>query len=34
MREPRPGAPCEISDAEVERVIAPTLESTPSQATH
>jgi len=34
LDEPRPGAPREITDAEVERVITLTLESTPSQATH
>ena len=32
--EPRPGAPRKISDDEVERVIAMTLESIPSNATH
>jgi transposase len=32
--EPRPGAPREISDAQVEAVITRTLESTPPQATH
>ncbi len=32
--EPRPGAPREISDAQVEDVIIRTLESTPPQATH
>ena len=32
--EPRPGAPREISDAQVEEVITRTLESTPPQATH
>ncbi len=32
--EPRPGAPRKVSDAEVERVIAKTLESTPRGATH
>jgi len=32
--EPRPGAPREISDSQVEEVITRTLESTPSQATH
>lgn len=32
--EPRPGAPRKVSDAEVERVIAKTLESTPKGATH
>jgi len=34
LDEPRPGAPRTINDAEVERVIALTLESTPRQATH
>jgi transposase len=32
--EPRPGAPREITDAQVEEVITRTLESTPPQATH
>ena len=32
--EPRPGAPRKVSDDEVERVIAMTLESTPKGATH
>jgi transposase len=32
--EPRPGAPRTISDADVERVIAKTLEETPRNATH
>ena len=32
--EPRPGAPREISEAQVEEVITRTLESPPSQATH
>lgn len=32
--EPRPGAPRSISDADVERVITMTLESTPEDATH
>lgn len=32
--EPRPGAPRTISDEDVERVIALTLESTPPDATH
>jgi transposase len=32
--EPRPGAPRQISDAHVERVITMTLESTPRDATH
>ena len=34
LDEPRPGAPRQISDREVERVITLTLESTPSNATH
>ena len=34
LDEPRPGAPRQISDAQVERVITLTLESTPSNATH
>lgn len=34
LDEPRPGAPREISDAQVERVVALTLESTPEDATH
>lgn len=32
--EPRPGAPRTVSDADVERVIVATLESTPPDATH
>lgn len=32
--EPRPGAPRQISDAEVERVITKTLEGVPPEATH
>jgi hypothetical protein len=32
--EPRPGTPRRISDAEVEHVIATTLETTPRDATH
>jgi transposase len=32
--EPRPGAPRQISDAQVERVITDTLESSPKGATH
>src|SRR5262245_1158419 len=32
--EPRPGAPRQITDAQVERVIIRTLESTPRGATH
>lgn len=34
LDEPRPGAPRQIDDAQVERLITLTLESTPSQATH
>ena len=34
LDEPRPGAPRKISDAEVERVIARTLETKPREATH
>lgn len=34
LDEPRPGAPRKISDADVERVITRTLESTPPDATH
>src|SRR6266487_3767204 len=34
LDEPRPGAPRKITDAEVERVIALTLERTPRDATH
>lgn len=34
LDEPRPGAPRTIVDAEVERVISRTLESTPRDATH
>ena len=34
LDEPRPGAPRKIADAEVERVIALTLERTPRDATH
>jgi transposase len=34
LDEPRPGAPRKISDADVERVIAKTLESKPRDATH
>ena len=34
LDEPRPGAPRKISDADVERVIATTLESRPRDATH
>jgi transposase len=32
--EPRPGAPRKITDEQVEKVLADTLESTPSNATH
>lgn len=32
--EPRPGGPRSVSDADVERVVARTLESTPKGATH
>ena len=34
LDEPRPGAPRTITDADVERVLATTLESTPRDATH
>jgi len=34
LDEPRPGAPRSITDAEVERVVARTLETTPRDATH
>src|SRR5262245_46339490 len=34
LDEPRPGAPRKIMDTEVERVIALTLERTPTDATH
>lgn len=34
LDEPRPGAPRKITDAEVERVVTLTLESTPRDATH
>lgn len=34
LDEPRPGSPRTISDADVERVIARTLESLPANATH
>ena len=34
MDEPRPGAPRKVSDADVERALTMTLESTPKDATH
>lgn len=34
LDEPRPGTPRKLSDAEIERVLALTLESTPPDATH
>ena len=34
LDEPRPGTPRKVSDAEVERVLAMTLESLPRDATH
>ena len=34
LDEPRPGAPRKITDAEIERVVTLTLETTPSDATH
>ena len=34
LDEPRPGAPRTITDAQVERVVTLTLESTPREATH
>lgn len=34
LDEPRPGAPRKITDADVERALATTLESTPKDATH
>ena len=34
LDEPRPGAPRQISDRDVERVVTMTLESTPRDATH
>src|SRR5215203_5569716 len=34
LDEPRPGTPRKLSDAEVERVLTMTLESTPKNATH
>ena len=34
LDEPRPGAPRKIDDAQVERIVRLTLESTPADATH
>jgi transposase len=34
LDEPRPGAPRKVSDADVERVVVQTLETTPRDATH
>lgn len=34
LDEPRPGAPRQVGDAEIERVVRLTLESTPADATH
>ena len=34
LDEPRPGAPRTVTDAQVERVVRVTLESTPADATH
>ena len=34
LDEPRPGAPRKITDAQIERAIATTLESTPRDVTH
>ena len=34
LDEPRPGAPRQVADADVERVLTLTLESTPRDATH
>jgi len=34
LDDPRPGAPRTITDAQVERVLTRTLESTPADATH
>src|SRR5437867_5288624 len=34
LDEPRPGAPRTVSDAQVERVVTVTLETTPREATH
>jgi transposase len=34
LDEPRPGAPRKVADAQIERVVRLTLESTPADATH
>jgi transposase len=34
LDEPRPGTQCRVSDADVEKVLAATLESLPREATH
>ncbi len=34
LNEPRPGTPRKVSDADAERVLTMTLESTPKDATH
>ena len=34
LDEPRPGAPRQVADAQVERVVRLTLETTPTDATH
>ena len=34
LDEPRPGAPRQVSDAQIERVVRLTLESLPADATH
>ena len=34
LDEPRPGAPRQVGDAQIERVVRLTLESTPADATH
>jgi transposase len=34
LDDPRPGAPRQVSDAQIERVVRLTLESTPADATH
>jgi transposase len=34
LDEPRPGAPRQVGDAQIERVVRLTLESTPAEATH